>query len=91
MGVRLYTYRYTVNTRMTSALRWARDFSPRVNFQCRLSYGVSATIRVQSLAPASAHVKHIKHLQALFGHTKILDTLVGMGGAAPEAAVALPR
>ena len=34
-----------------------RDFSPRVNFQCRLSYGVSATLRVQSLASESAHVK----------------------------------
>ena len=34
----------------------ARDFSPRVNFQCRLSYGV-CNPRVQSHALIRTHVK----------------------------------
>ena len=70
----------------------ARDFSPRVSFQCRLSYGVRTAPRVQyrmhqqpSKIPNSG--SHI----ALFGHTQILHTpLRYFGGAAPAAYVSFP-
>ena len=67
----------------------ARDFSPRVNFQCRLSYGVRT-------APGCNHIH--QHLCArqnpwtlaatlLFQHAKIRHRLVGTGSAALAAAV----
>ena len=68
--------------------RMARDFSP-------------SQLPVQTIlwclysplcASASAHVKNPKQLAAipLFGHTKILHQLVGMGSTAPAAAVPYP-
>ena len=70
----------------------ARDFSPRVDFQCRLSYGVRT-------APVCSHMH--QHLCArqkfqclatmpLFGHPKILQALIGVGSAALAAAVPCP-
>ena len=59
----------------------ARDFSPRVNFQCRLSYGVRkvlcaiACINILHTVKIPSSGSHIP----LFGHTKILHTLIGMG------------
>ena len=68
----------------------ARDFSSRVNFQCRLSYGVITS----PSSPASLSVRTLKiptlAAIALFGHTKILHTLIGMGSAALAAAVPYP-
>ena len=68
----------------------AMDFSSRANFQCRLSYGVSAApVYVIVSINICAQVKNSKTLVGilLFGHTKILHTLVGMGSAALADAV----
>ena len=69
----------------------AREFSPRISFQCRLSYGVSTAPRVQSHASTSVRTLQIpntgSHSLPLFGHTKILQTLIGMGSAALAAAL----
>ena len=73
----------------------ARDFCPRVNFQCRLS---SLTVSVQPLR-AIAYINicvHIKNPQTvaatpLFGHMEILHTLIAMGSTALVVVVPLPR
>ena len=41
----------------------ARDFSPRVNFQCRLSYGARTPPSAIASINISAHVKDPKHWQ----------------------------
>ena len=78
----------------------ARDFSPRVNFQCGLSYGVRTEPRVQS--HASAFVRTVKITNTgshtivwthenTTAHKKILlYTLIEMGSAALAAAVPYP-
>ena len=70
----------------------ARDFPPRVNFQCRLSCGVHT-------APVCYHThQHLCPCQKsqtlaavlLSGHKKILYTLTALGSAALVAAVPYP-
>ena len=81
----------------------ARDFYPRINRQgifipestSRVdifSYGVRTAPCVQSHASTTVRVKKSQTLEAipLFGHTKILHTLVGMGSAALAAAAPYP-
>ena len=55
----------------------ARDFCPKVNFQCRLSFSGTSPARTLAAMP-------------LFGHTKIPHTLIGMGSTALVAAVPYP-
>ena len=38
----------------------AKDFSPRVNFQCRLSYGVHTPLCAVACINISAHIKDCK-------------------------------
>ena len=72
----------------------ARDFSPRVNFQCRLS---SLTASIQPLCPIAytnicAHIKNPKQWQPHHClDMEILHTLIGMGSAAFVVVVPLPR
>ena len=70
----------------------ARDFSPRVNFRCRLSYRVRTAPVCIARISISMHIKKSPILSAipLFGHMKILHTLTGMGSAALVAAVPCP-
>ena len=59
----------------------ARDFSPRVSFKCRLSYGVSTAPVCNGIHQHLCARYKSRTLTAipLFGHTKILHTLIGMG------------
>ena len=63
----------------------ARDFSPRVSFQCRLSYGV------RTAPDALTSVGTLKYPTlttiALSGHMKTRHTLTGMGSAVPAPVV----
>ena len=61
----------------------AREFSPRFNFQCRLSYGVHAAPCVQLRASTSVGTlkSHVVAAIPLSGHTKLLHTLERMGSA----------
>ena len=70
----------------------ARDFSPRVNSQCRLSYRVCTAPCVQMHVPPSARTLKIQTLAATpsCGHTKTLHTQIGMGSAALAAAFPYP-
>ena len=71
----------------------ARDFYPRINFQCRyFLLRCPHSPREQSHASTSVRVKKSQTLEAipLFGHTKILHTPIGMGSAALAAAVPYP-
>ena len=56
----------------------AREFSPRISFQCRLSYGVSTAPRVQSHASTAVRMLQVpntgSHSLPLFGHTNTTDT-----------------
>ena len=66
----------------------ARNFSPRVKYQCRLSYSVrTAPVCIQMPQHLCAR------LVALFGHAKILHALVAVGsmGFSLAAAVAISR
>ena len=77
-------------------------FSPRVSFQCRLSYGVrtapvSNRIRMAASALFCAHVNFYFIFKSqtlaaipLFGHTKILHTRVRMGSAHSEHRFSVP-
>ena len=67
----------------------ARDFSPRVNFQCRLSYGARTAPVCNRMHRHLCARYNSQTLAAipLCGHTKILHTLIGMGSAALAAAV----
>ena len=72
----------------------ARDFSPRVNFQCLLSGGVRTAPVSTSHASTSARTLKKKKKKkraaiALSGLTKI-HTLIGMGSAALATAVPCP-
>ena len=73
----------------------ARLFSPQVSFQCRLSYSVCLySPRMQLHASTSVCMLKLPNTGShitLFGHAKILHTLVGMGSAALVAAVVSPR
>ena len=64
----------------------ARDFSPGINFLCRLSHGVHKPSCAIAFINICKHVRDPKHWQ-----TKILHALLGMDSAALVAAVALPR
>ena len=64
----------------------ARYCSPRVNFQCRLSYDVR-TAPVCNRIYASTSAGIVKSSKLLFEQTKILPTPVGTGGVALAAAV----
>ena len=68
----------------------ARDFSPRVNCQRRISFGVRTALCAVACINICAHVKNPKRWQPClcFGDTKIPHTLLGMGSAALAAAVA---
>ena len=72
----------------------ARDFSLRVNFQCRLSYGVRTAPSVQSLASTAVRTLTTPNTGShipLLGQKKIAHTLMGMGSAALAAAVRGPE
>ena len=68
-----------------AVLTWVRipiatwDFSPRVNFQCRLSYGHNGVRTDLCVVP-----------MPLCGHRKILHALIEMSSAALAAAVPYP-
>ena len=67
-------------------------FSPRVSFQCRLSYSVR-TAPVCSCMHQHLYTRYKSQTLTaipLFGYRKMLHTLVGMGSAALGAAVAYP-
>ena len=68
---------------------WHRIFCPRVYFQCRLSYGIcTAPVCSYMHQHLCAHLKsQMLATIPLFGHTKILHTLIGMGSAALVMAV----
>ena len=72
----------------------ARLFSPQVSFQCRLSYSVCLySPRMQLHASTSVCMLKLPNTGShitLFGHAKILHTLIGMGSAALVAAVLYP-
>ena len=70
----------------------AREFSPRVNFQCRLSYGVRTAAVCRRLHQHLCAYKKCQALAAilLFEHTNILDTLTEKGSAALAVAVPYP-
>ena len=64
----------------------ARDFSPRVNFQCRLSYKVTVSVHL-----CTRYKSPTQAATPLCGHdTKILHTLIEMGSTALTAAVPYP-
>ena len=67
----------------------ARDFFPRVNFQCRLSYNALAALVCNRMHQHLCTHSKSQTLLAipLFGHTRILHMLVGMGSAALTADV----
>ena len=67
----------------------ARDFSPRVSYQCRLSYGVRSAPACNRMQQRLCGRSKSQTLAAipLFGQTKILHTLTGTGRAALAAAV----
>ena len=71
----------------------AWDFFSPVIFQCRLSYGVrTAPPCAIACINICAHIKNPQTLAAspLFGHIKILHTLMGMGSTALVAAAPYP-
>ena len=68
----------------------ARDLSPRVSIPCRLSYVVGTALCAISAISILRTLKTPKHWQPLFGHTKILHTMIGMGNSAFAAAVPYP-
>ena len=70
----------------------AREFSPRVSFRCRLSYGVrAAPLCAIACINICVHVKNLKHGQPYHClDTQIMHTLIGMGSAALAAAVPYP-
>ena len=80
----------------------ARDFCPKVNFQCRLSYIVhtaSPPPPPPTTPPMCNHSHSHLHTHEksqtlaaipLFGHMKILHAMIGMGSTALVAAVPYP-
>ena len=66
-----------------------RDFSTKVNFRCKLSYGVrTAPVCNRMFQQLCACSKFpVPAAIPLFGHTTILHTLIGMGSADLAAAV----
>ena len=70
----------------------ARDFSPRVSFQCRLTYGVRAAPGCNRMHHCLCARQKSQTLAAvpLLGQTKILYALIGMSSAALAAAVHYP-
>ena len=62
----------------------AGDFSARVSFQCRLSYGARIPPRVVVRISICGR---ILAAVPLIAHTKMLLTLADMGSAAPAAAI----
>ena len=77
------------NTRRVRVLGAARDFSPRVSFQCGLSDSVRTAPSVQSRHQHQRTRQKSQTLAAtsLPGHTKILHTMTGTGSAARATAV----
>ena len=63
----------------------ARDFSPRVDLLCRISYSVHTAPTCNRMHQHLCGCKKSQTLAAipLFGQTKILHTLIGMGRALP--------
>ena len=70
----------------------ARDFSPRVDFQCRLCYIISTAPACNRLYQYPCAHEKSQTLAAipLFGVTKMLHTLTGMGSVVLAAAVPYP-
>ena len=80
------------NTDAGSIAQCCKVFSPRVSFQCRLSYSVR-TAPVCSCMHQHLYTRYKSQTLTaipLFGYRKMLHTLVGMGSAALGAAVAYP-
>ena len=67
----------------------ARDISPRVNLQCRLCYIISTAPVCNRLHQYPCESQTLAAIP-LFGVTKILHTLIGMGSAVLAAAVPYP-
>ena len=64
-----------------------RDFSTKVSFRCKLSYGVRTAPVCNRMLQHLCACSKFPVLAAipLFGHTTILHTLIGMGSAALAA------
>ena len=82
------------NTDTGSSPRRGKGFfvSPRVSFQCSLSYGVRTVLVCNRMHQhlCARWKSQIQSAIPLFGRTKILHTLIGMAIAAPATAVPYP-
>ena len=82
------------NTDTGSSPRRGKGFfvSPRVSFQCRLSYGVRTVLVCNRMHQhlCARWKSQIQSAIPLFGRTKTLHTLIGMAIAAPATAVPYP-
>ena len=80
------------NTDTGSNPRCGKGFSPKVSFQCRLSYSVRTAPVCNRMHQHLCARSKSQTLAAipLFGHTKVLHTPVGTGSAALAAAVPYP-